>query len=116
MIDTKLDKLKSKCFLILNMKIIVVGNKVFTTCFMLSGVIGNEVNNSNDALNKIKKIIKDDNIGLILISEDISKNIKEELTEIRNKNTIPLIYEIPPPGSKVEKVEYRDLIKQLLKM
>ena len=98
------------------MKILAVGNKAFTTCFMLSGVVGKEVNDSNDALNTVKQITKDDEIGLILMSENVSKDIKEELAEIRNKNPIPLIYEIPPPGSKVEKVEYRDLIKQLLKM
>jgi V/A-type H+-transporting ATPase subunit F len=53
-------------------------------------------------------------VGLVLLSDDIGKEIRYQLTSIRAKRPIPLIYELPSPGSKKEKVDYRTLLKQIL--
>ncbi len=98
------------------MKVIALGNRAFTAGFMLSGVAGLEARDSTDALRKLRKLSKHEDLGLIIISDDLSKEMVDELTEIRAENPIPLIYGVPAPGSKSEKVEYRELIKRVLKM
>ncbi|TLX86045.1 MAG: vacuolar H+transporting two-sector ATPase F subunit, partial [Thaumarchaeota archaeon] len=45
---------------------------------------------------------------------DIGKEIRNQLTSIRAKRPIPLIFELPAPGSIKENVDYRALLKQIL--
>ena len=52
-------------------------------------------------------------VGLVLLSDDIAKNIKKELIDIWAKTPISLIFELPSPGNKKEKVDYRVLLKQI---
>jgi len=33
---------------------------------------------------------------------------------VRAKRAVPLIYEVPGPGSKLEKVEYRAMLRAIL--
>ena len=98
------------------MKILALGTRAFVSGFMLSGVNGVEVSNSADALKNIQSLVSDKEIGLILISHDMAEPIYDEITDIRSKHPIPLIYQIPTPGSKTEEVDYRELIKKVLKM
>jgi V/A-type H+-transporting ATPase subunit F len=53
-------------------------------------------------------------VGLVLISEDIGKEIRTQLTNVRAKRPIPLIFELPAPGGSRENVDYRALLKQIL--
>ncbi len=48
------------------------------------------------------------------MSDDVAKDIRGKLNTIRAKRPVPLIFEVPAPGSKGEKVEYRDMLKQIL--
>ncbi|MEM1995288.1 MAG: V-type ATP synthase subunit F [Nitrososphaerales archaeon] len=96
------------------MKIVALGSKVFVTGLRLAGIEGLKVDSSAEALETLSKLIKDKEVGLILLSDDISKSIRSKLNEIRSKYSTPLIYEVPAPGSKKEKFEYRDMLKQIL--
>ena len=96
------------------MKIIAVGSKVFVTGLRLAGIEGLVVESDKEALNMVNKLVKDKEVGLVLLSDDISKSIRSKLNEIRSKHPTPLIYEVPAPGSKKEKFEYRDMLKQIL--
>ncbi|MCS4538948.1 MAG: V-type ATP synthase subunit F [Thaumarchaeota archaeon] len=98
------------------MKVVAVGGRSFVSGFMLAGIEGVEVVNSRKALEEVKRLMTNKEIALILVSDALSKEIRNELTDIRSKNPVPLIYEIPAPGSKQEKVEYRELIKRVLKV
>ncbi len=96
------------------MKVVVLGEKAFVTGFVLSGVQGEYVSSSQEALAKVQKLLKEPDVGLIMISNEIAKPIQDELTQIRSKKPIPLIYGVPGPGGKQEKVEYRAMLKQIL--
>lgn len=96
------------------MKVVAVGGKAFVTGFVLSGVSGEYVSNSPAALEKIVALSKDPSVGLIMVSDEVSKPIADQLTTIRSKKAIPLIYEVPGPGSKKEKVEYRAMLRAIL--
>jgi V/A-type H+/Na+-transporting ATPase subunit F len=94
--------------------VVAIGSRVFVTSFQLAGVEGVKVDTSTEALAEINKMDENSGVGLVLLSEDISKEIRHQLTTLRAKRPIPLIFELPSPGSKKEKVDYRALLKQIL--
>lgn len=96
------------------MKVVAIGSKAFVTGFALAGVQGEYVKSSQQALSKINSLIRMPDVGLIMLSDDLSKEIRNEVAAIRAKRAVPLIYEVPAPGSKHEKVEYRALLRQIL--
>ena len=96
------------------MDIVAVGTTGFVSGFRLAGIQGIKVENKENALEEISNLMYKKNIGLILISDDISKDIRTNLNKMRSKTPVPIIYEVPSPGSKREKFEYRDMLKQIL--
>jgi V/A-type H+/Na+-transporting ATPase subunit F len=96
------------------MKVVAVGGKAFVTGFVLSGVSGEYASTSSAALSKIDALTRDPQVGLIMVSDEVSKPISAELTALRAKKAVPLIYEVPGPGSKKEKVEYRAMLRAIL--
>lgn len=98
------------------MRLVAIGSRVFVTSLRLAGVQGIIANSPKQALSQIDSIGESEDIGLVLLSDDIGKEIRYQLTEIRAKRPIPLIFELPSPGSKKENVDYRSLLKQILGM
>ena len=96
------------------MKVVAVGGKAFVAGFVLSGVNGEYVSDSPAALDKIENLSKDPEVGLIMVSDEVAKPITEQLTQLKAKKAIPLIYEVPGPGSKKDKVEYRAMLRAIL--
>ena len=91
-----------------------IGSRIFVTSFQLAGVEGIKVESASEALHHINSLDKVGDVGLVLISEDIGKEIRSQLTSIRANRPIPLIFELPSPGSSKENVDYRALLKQIL--
>ncbi|MCP8319946.1 MAG: vacuolar H+transporting two-sector ATPase F subunit [archaeon] len=98
------------------MRVIALGKKSFVTGFRLVGMPGIEVKTSDEALKEIMKIAKDRETGLILVSDDIAKPIRQKIINLKTKQPLPLIYELPAPGAPQEKIEYRTLLRSILKM
>ncbi len=96
------------------MRIVAIGSRVFVTSFQLAGVKGVKVETPSEALTEIKRMDENSGVGLVLLSDNIGKEIRYQLTSLRAKRPIPLIFELPSPGSKKEKVDYRALLKQIL--
>ncbi|HZB74565.1 MAG TPA: V-type ATP synthase subunit F [Nitrososphaeraceae archaeon] len=96
------------------MRLVAIGSRVFVTSLRLAGVQGIVADSPEQALLQIGSIGGSEDIGLVLLSDDIGKEIRYQLTEIRAKRPIPLIFELPSPGSKKENVDYRSLLKQIL--
>lgn len=96
------------------MKVLAIGNRIFITSFQMAGIEGMDVQTPKEALSRINQIHSKDEVGLILLSDDMGKEIRLDLAKIRSVKPIPLIFELPSPGSKKEKVDYRALLKQIL--
>ncbi|HMD78385.1 MAG TPA: V-type ATP synthase subunit F [Nitrososphaerales archaeon] len=96
------------------MKVVAVGGKAFVTGFVLSGVNGEYASTSSAALSKIEALTRDPQVGLIMVSDEVAQPISAELTALRAKKAVPLIYEVPGPGSRKEKVEYRAMLRAIL--
>lgn len=96
------------------MKVVAVGGKAFVTGFVLSGVTGEYVSSPDEALEKIEKFVRDPKVGLIMVSDEVAKSLRAQLTAIKTQRATPLIYEVPGPGSKKEKVDYRAMLRSIL--
>ena len=95
------------------MKIVTVGSRVFVTSSQLAGIQGIIVENPNAALDEIKKLTDDSDVGLILVSDDISNPINDQLTELRAEKST-LVFSLPAPGSEKAEVDYRVMLKKIL--
>ena len=96
------------------LKVIALGSKAFVTGFALAGVQGEYVTSPEEASRRLKSLVQDQEIGLIMMSDDMTRPIQEQITAVRAKQATPLIYEVPAPGSKKQTTEYGTLIKQIL--
>ena len=95
------------------MKIVTVGSRVFVTSSQLAGIQGIIAETPDKALNEIKKLTDDSDVGLILVSDDISDPINDELTTLRTEKST-LVFSLPAPGSKKVEVDYRAMLKKIL--
>ena len=95
------------------MKIVTVGSRVFVTSSQLAGIQGIIAETPDKALNEIKKLTDDSDVGLILVSDDISDPINDELTALRTKKST-LVFSLPAPGSEKAEVDYRLMLKKIL--
>ena len=95
------------------MKLFTVGNKSFVTSFQLAGVPGIISETPDKAFDEIKKLTDDSDVGLILVSDDISEPIGDKLTKLRaEKDT--LVFSLPSTGSEKVEVDYRVMLKKIL--
>ncbi len=95
------------------MKIFTVGDKSFVTSFQLAGVPGIISETPQNALDEIKKLTDDSDVGLVLVSDDITKSIDDELTALRAKKST-LVFALPSIGSEKIEVDYRVMLKKIL--
>ena len=95
------------------MKIVTVGSRVFVTSSQLAGIEGIIAETPDVALDEIKKLTDDSDVGLILVSDDISNPINDQLTELRAEKST-LVFSLPAPGSEKAEVDYRVMLKKIL--
>ena len=95
------------------MKIVTVGSRVFVTSSQLAGIQGIIAETPDKALDEIKKLTDDSDVGLVLVSDDISEPINDELTILRaEKDT--LVFALPAAGSEKTEIDYRVMLKKIL--
>ena len=95
------------------MKIFTVGSKSFVTSFQLAGVPGIISETPQKALDDINKLTEDSDVGLILVSDDITESINDELTSLRAEKST-LVFALPAAGSEKTEVDYRVMLKKIL--
>ena len=95
------------------MKIVTVGSRVFVTSSQLAGIQGIIVETPDNALDEIKKLTDDSDVGLVLVSDDISDPINDQLTALRAEKST-LVFSLPAPGSEKAEVDYRVMLKKIL--
>lgn len=94
-------------------KIFTVGSKSFVTSFQLAGVPGLISETPQKALSEIKELTNDPDVGLILVSDDITESINDELTALRAEKST-LVFALPATGSEKTEVDYRVMLKKIL--
>lgn len=95
------------------MKIFTVGSKSFVTSFQLAGVPGKITDTPQKALEEIKTLTDDADVGLVLVSDDITEEINDQLTALRAEKST-LVFALPAAGSEKSEVDYRVMLKKIL--
>lgn len=95
------------------MKIVTVGSRVFVTSSQLAGIQGIIAETPDKAYDIIKKLTDDSDVGLVLVSDDISEPINDKLTALRAEKST-LVFSLPAPGSEKAEVDYRVMLKKIL--
>ena len=95
------------------MKIFTVGSKSFVTSFQLAGVPGIISDTPKNTLDEIKKLTNDSDVGLVLVSDDMTESINDELTTLRAEKST-LVFALPSAGSEKSEVDYRLMLKKIL--
>jgi len=96
------------------LKAIVIGSKPFVSGFRLSGVGGIEVDSPDELLKEVERNIGREEIGLIILDEDLSKYVRDKINKIRTEHAIPLIYELSGIRLEREKIDYRAALRKIL--
>ena len=94
-------------------KIFTVGSKSFVTSFQLAGVPGVISEDPQKALGEIRKLTDDPEVGLVLVSDDITEEINDDLTALRAEKST-LVFALPATGSEKTEVDYRVMLKKIL--
>lgn len=95
------------------MKIFTVGSKSFVTSFQLAGVPGRITEDPSKALDEIRTLTDDPDVGLVLVSDDITGSIGDELTRLRAQRSA-LVFALPAAGGEKVDVDYRAMLKKIL--
>jgi vacuolar-type H+-ATPase subunit F/Vma7 len=72
-----------------------IGDSELITGFRLVGVEGVETLTQNDAKQALEKALSRTDLALIIISEEFSAKMREEIDNFRSIRISPLIVEIP---------------------
>lgn len=92
-----------------------VGKRSFVTSFQLAGVPGTITETPEAALESIKKLSDDPDIGLVLVGDDVAGPIDDELTKLRTQRST-LVFALPASGGTKTDVDYRAMLKKILGM
>ena len=95
------------------MRILTVGSRSFVTSFQLAGVSGIISDTPEQALDRIREITDESDVGLVLVSDDIYKPIGDQLTKLRAEKST-LVFALPSIGGQKVDVDYRAMLKKIL--
>ena len=96
-----------------SVKIITVGSRSFVTSFQLAGVSGVISETAEDAFREIDALTDDKDVGLVLVSDDVSNPISDKLTKLRTVKSA-IVFSLPAVGSSKSTIDYRSMLKKIL--
>lgn len=78
------------------MKMYLISDNVDTqTGMRLAGIEGCVVHETEEVRRELEKAVKDENIGIVLLTEKLGKLVPDYVRDLKLKLTQPLIVEIP---------------------
>ncbi|HTX80259.1 MAG TPA: V-type ATP synthase subunit F [Longilinea sp.] len=80
------------------MKILVIGHPEAVLGFSLVGVEGMPVSTAEEANLALEKALSSPDIGIVLVTQDVSELIMSRMDELKLHSTVPLVVEIPGPA------------------
>ena len=81
--------------------------------FRYAGLDGSVVESPEQARRVFREIVKDENVGVIIMTEQAAETIGEEVTRIMYQSVRPVIVRIPgPEGPSPTRRRLEDLIQE----
>jgi V/A-type H+/Na+-transporting ATPase subunit F len=72
----------------------------------LAGVKGTIVNDKKEAEKLLESLLKNKNIGIVLITERLAEGMREKIDYIKIKRDLPLLVEIPDRFGSIKDENY----------
>lgn len=93
------------------MKLLVIGHPEAVLGFSLVGVEGRPATTPAEANQALDVALTDSDLGIILVTEDVTAMIGARMDDLRNHSTVPLVVEIPSPeGRKPGQPTLNDIV------
>jgi len=92
----------------------VIGDRNMVTGFKLVGVEGTEVGSPDEAKQALSKTLARSDLAIIIISEEFSTQIREEIDKTRQERVTPLILEVPGRFGATGEIRMSDLVTKTL--
>ncbi len=80
------------------MKLLVIGHPEAVLGFSLVGVGGRVATSATEANQALDVALSTPDVGIILVTQDVSGMIGARMDELKMHSTVPLVVEIPGPG------------------
>lgn len=95
------------------MKIFVIGDEYTVLGFSLAGINGKHVRTREEALDALEHAISDGEIGIVLVSEDVARMVREEIDAKLFGLRFPLILEVPGiKGPSAQRIDIKQVIRK----
>ncbi|HOA80638.1 MAG TPA: V-type ATP synthase subunit F [Defluviitaleaceae bacterium] len=91
---------------------LITDNKDTLVGMQLAGIKGIVVSEKDEILSQIDEVLKDKEIGILIVTELIMEKAKSELMELKMKRRYPLIIEIPDRHGFRKKENLLDYINE----
>ena len=93
------------------MKVLVIGHPQAVLGFSLAGVQGQVAATAEEINAALDTALAAEDVGIILVTQDVSKLIEGRMDELKLHSTIPLVVEIPgPEGVSADQPSLSDVV------
>jgi vacuolar-type H+-ATPase subunit F/Vma7 len=92
----------------------VIGDHNMITGFKLVGIEGAEVTSPEEAQQALYKALTRPDLAVIIVSEEFSSQLREEIDKERLSHLTPLIVEVPGRFGATGEIRMSDLITKTL--
>jgi len=96
------------------MKIKVIGDEFTCLGFTLSGVSTVCVENKASVAQEFERALGDDDVGIILVTENEANLIRDKINKQKTEGEMPLVVEIPSKSGWKQRGKALELIKKVL--
>jgi V/A-type H+-transporting ATPase subunit F len=79
------------------MKVLVIGHPEAVLGFSLVGMEGQVATNTEEAHQALDTALETEDIGIILVTQDVAEWIQSRMEDLKLHSTVPLVVEIPGP-------------------
>ncbi len=97
------------------MKLTVIGHPEAVFGFSLVGIGGKAATSASEANRALDEALAAEDVGIILVTEDVADQITARMDQLKMHSTIPLVFEIPAPGgARPEKLALAEVVKRAI--
>lgn len=93
----------------------VIGGEDAVWGFALAGVRGRIVTTAEELNRALDDALADEELGIILVTEDVADLARQRVEEAMIRSTTPLVVEIPgPEGPSPDRASLREVIRRTI--
>lgn len=94
------------------MNFLCIADKESSLGFKLAGLETREVSNKSEAKEAFKVVSSVEDLGVVLITEEVAEYIREEIEAFIYKQDLPLVLEIPSRSGAKSRKSLSDFLKE----